>query len=145
MLALLDVNVLVALGWPGHEAFAIVHRWFSRHAGAGWATCPLTQAGFVRIVSNPAFSPRAVTPREAVEALAGTVKHPGHQFWRDELTLEQALRPFAARLAGHRQVTDAYLLGLAVHHKGKLVTLDRATLALLPDPSSRGSIELLEP
>jgi uncharacterized protein len=144
MLALLDVNVLVALVWPGHQAFARVHRWFGRHATAGFATCPLTQAGFVRIVSNPAFSPRAVTPREAVAALATTVKHPGHQFWKDELPLEQAVRPFEQRLVGHQQVTDAYLLGLAVHHRGKLVTLDRATLALLPDSSFRSSIELLE-
>ena len=62
---LLDVNVLIALLWPAHEFHTVVHRWFTRSARHGWATCPLTEAAFVRIVSNPAFSPDAVTPGEA--------------------------------------------------------------------------------
>src|ERR1700756_5032429 len=66
MVGLLDVNVLVALSWPEHEAFARSHRWFPRHAAAGWATCPITQARFVRVVSNPAFSILTITPREAL-------------------------------------------------------------------------------
>jgi uncharacterized protein len=144
MARLFDVNVLVALGWPGHEAHARVHRWFARHASAGWATCPVTQAGFVRIVSNPAFSPHAVTPREALAALGANVKHPWHQFWRDEIPLELVTRPFARHLVGHQQVTDAYLLGLTLHHKGSLVTLDRSVLALAPDIGLRSCIELLE-
>ena len=119
MVGLLDVNVLVALSWPEHEAFARSHRWFARHAAAGWATCPITQAGFVRVVSNPAFSMLTITPREALANLAITMKHSGHHFWRDDISLVQATEPFAARMVGHQQITDAYLLGLAIHHKGE--------------------------
>src|SRR5262249_55806780 len=63
---LLDANALIALAWPAHEAHLRVQQWFARSAKEGWATCPLTQAAFVRIISNPAFSPDAVTPREAL-------------------------------------------------------------------------------
>ena len=65
---LLDTNLLIALLWPSHDATrALALRWFTRHRAKGWATCPLTQAGFVRIVSNPAFSRDAVQPREAIQ------------------------------------------------------------------------------
>ena len=144
MVGLLDVNVLVALSWPGHEAFARSHRWFARHAAAGWATCPITQAGFVRVVSNPAFSMLTITPREALANLAITMKHAGHHFWRDDISLQQSTASFASRMVGHQQITDAYLLGLAIHHKGKLITLDRATLSLLPDTSLSVHLEVLD-
>lgn len=143
MIALLDVNLLVALAWPGHVSFATVHRWFARHGDAGWATCPITQAGFVRVLSNPAFSSRAVSPGEALAALAKSVTHPAHRFWADSISLQQALEPLAGNLVGHRQVTDAYLFGLALRNKGKLVTLDRAILSLALEPSLREHLEVL--
>lgn len=132
---LLDVNVLIALLWPAHEDHQRTQTWFGQNAGQGWATCPLTQAGFVRIVSNPAFSRDAVTPREALNLLDANVRHKAHQFWGDEIDLVSAAWPYADRLRGHQQVTDAYLLGLARHKKGKLGTMDRAVLELLPDKS----------
>jgi toxin-antitoxin system PIN domain toxin len=132
---LLDVNVLVALMWPAHEAHARVQQWFGRSSREGWATCPFTQAGFVRIVTNPAFSPDFVTPQEAVKSLEAHLKNPSHRFWPDELGFAQAAQPFAHRLTGHQQVTDAYLLGLAIHKRGKLATMDRTVLALLPEKS----------
>jgi toxin-antitoxin system PIN domain toxin len=132
---LLDVNVLIALLWPSHEAHALCRRWFEKQAHRSWATCALTQAGFVRIVSNPAFSPDAPPARQVIEHLARNLAHPGHQFWPLDLSLEEAVRPFASRLYGHRQVTDAYLLGLAVHREGRLATLDAGIAALAPPPS----------
>jgi toxin-antitoxin system PIN domain toxin len=129
--SLLDVNLLIALLWPAHESHDQAQRWFGHNAHHGWATCPFTQAGFVRIASNPAFSPDAVSPTEAAGLLASNLKHPDHLFWPDEITLTQAIQPFSARLAGHQQVTDAYLLGLAMHRKGKLATMDHAVAALL--------------
>ena len=93
---LLDVNVLLALSWPKHTAHAVAQRWFGRNAARGWATCPFVQAGFVRILSNPAFSVHAVTPKEALEALEITTEHPGHQFWSDELGVAEAFRPSAS-------------------------------------------------
>src|SRR5438477_321182 len=72
---LLDVNVLLALMWPAHESHMAVHTWFGRKPKRNWATCPLTQAGFVRISSNPAFSPHAVLPQQAVDLLNTNLRH----------------------------------------------------------------------
>jgi uncharacterized protein len=132
---LLDVNVLIALMWPAHEGHQRAQHWFRQHAVEGWATCPLTEAAFVRIVSNPAFSSDAPEPREAVDILGANLKHPHHRFWPDDVGFVKAVQPFAKKLAGHKQVTDAYLLGLALHKKGKLVSLDRGILDLLPEKS----------
>jgi uncharacterized protein len=132
---LLDVNLLIALMWPAHEDHDKAQGWFAHNAHQGWATCPFTQAAFVRIVANPAFSPDAPSPLEAASLLASNLKHQNHHFWADEITLSEAIEPFSNRLSGHQQVTDAYLLGLAIHKKGKLVTMDRAVTALLPAPA----------
>jgi len=133
---LFDVNLLIALMWPAHEDHDRAQQWFANNAHHGWATCPFTQAAFVRIVDYPAFSPDAVSPVEAAGLLASNLKHQNHQFWADEITLTQAIEPFSIRLTGHQQVTDAYLLGLAIHKKGKLATMDRSVAALLA-PRSR--------
>lgn len=130
---LLDVNVLVALSWPTHISHSTTQRWFVRNAGKGWATCPIVQAGFVRILSNPAFSASAVTPAEAIEALKTTTQHPMHQFWPDDLRIPEALANFEGRIFGHQQLTDAYLLALAIHRKAKLATLDRRAGELIAD------------
>jgi len=132
---LLDVNVLIALMWPTHQSHSQVEEWFSRHARQGWATCPFTQAAFVRLVSNPAFSRDAVTPQEAIALLSANLKLRYHRFWGDEISLAEAVEGFRGRLVGHRQVSDAYLLGLAIYKRGKLVTLDRSVAALLPEGS----------
>jgi len=133
---LLDVNVLIALLWPPHEAHARAQRWFAKNADQGWATCAMTQAGFVRIVSNPVFSRRVVSPRDALEVLRGSLKHPAHRFWTEDIGVTEALAHFGPRLVGHQQITDAYLLGLAIHKKGRLATLDASLSALLPERSA---------
>ncbi len=141
---LLDVNVLVALMWPAHELHARVQAWFARHARRGWATCPMTQTGFARIVSNPAFSPHAVQPLEAVRLLGANLRHRHHYFWPDDLTLAGATERVQGNLAGHRQLTDAYLIALALHRKGKLATLDRAIDSLLaPDSPVHQLVEFV--
>jgi toxin-antitoxin system PIN domain toxin len=129
---LLDVNVLIALIWPAHEKHAIAQRWLANDSKGGWATCPLTQAAFVRILSNPAFSRDAVKPFHALKILHSALQHPLHRFWPDDIGALEALEPVEKRLFGHQQITDAYLLGLTIHRKGKLLTLDRAVSALLP-------------
>ena len=85
------------------------------------------------MVTNPGFSRDALTLRQAVRLLDDNLKHPAHQFWRDEFSYAEAVQPFAGQLTGHQQVTDAYLLGLAIRKKGKLATLDRSIAALLPE------------
>ena len=84
-----------------------------------------------------------LTPGDALALLRANLGHLGHRFWADELSFIQALEPLTSPWAGHQQVTDAYLLGLAMHKKGKLVTMDRAILALLPENSRER--EFVEP
>jgi hypothetical protein len=141
---LLDVNALIALMWPAHESHLQVGEWFSHHVRQGWATCPFTQAAFVRLVSNPAFSRDAVTPQEAIALLSENLKHRYHRFWSDDISFGEAVESFQGRVVGHRQVSDAYLLGLAIHKKGTLATLDRAVMALLPqDSPHRQRVEII--
>jgi toxin-antitoxin system PIN domain toxin len=141
---LLDVNVLLALAWREHQFHSTTQEWFARNADRGWATCPLVEAGFVRIISNPQFSPRAVSPQEAIDALAISVGHPKHQFWADAVPVTDGLARFANRIVGHKQVTDAYLLALARHHRGKLATLDRRVCSLVERSEESKLIEMIE-
>jgi toxin-antitoxin system PIN domain toxin len=127
---LLDVNVLIALADEKHVAYSRVHNWFLGLAGRPWATCALTVAGFVRIASNPRFSQPRLETWEAIELLTRLTGWPGHRFWTIDITLGDAVQPFHERLVGHRQVTDAYLLGLVIKNNGHLVTLDRGFEAL---------------
>ena len=137
--ALLDVNVLIALLWPAHEHFEAAHEWFAARAGRGrWATCPLTQLAFVRIVSNPAFSREALAPGDALRVLERNLTHPAHEFWPDDLGLLEAVGPLAPRLQGHRQLSDVYLLGLAVKHRGMLASFDGGLKGLAVGERSGG-------
>ena len=123
--SLLDVNILVASVDVEHVAYKTVHAWLRDLAGRHWATCPLTQAAFVRIISNRQFHENSVRLSEAFQLLTEITQRPGHRFWPMDISFFEAVRAFRERLVGHRQVTDAYLLGLAIRNKGRLVTLER--------------------
>lgn len=129
-----DVNMLIALAWPSHVHHHDAQAWFVEQASTGWATCPLTQCGFVRISSNAKIIPEAVAPREALSLLGEIVRHKNHVFWPDDIGIVDPHVP-SSFLVGHRQVTDAYLLGLAIHRGGRLVTLDAGISSLLPTRS----------
>jgi toxin-antitoxin system PIN domain toxin len=129
---LLDVNVLLALAWSRHSAHERVGLWFARHSRAGWVTCPFTEAGFVRVLSNPAFSRDALSPHGALAVLEANLALPGHSFWPASISVPEAVRYVERKLTGHRQVTDAYLLGLAIHRGGKLATMDQGLAAIGP-------------
>jgi toxin-antitoxin system PIN domain toxin len=123
MRALLDVNVLIALLDAGHVHHAVATRWLGDHlsdgAGAGWASCPLTQNGCLRILANRAYprpQPVAAVAARLAEATA---------FWPDDLSVLEPSRFTHDRWLDSRQITDAYLLALAVHRGGVFVTLDR--------------------
>lgn len=119
--ALLDTNVLLALAWPNHQHHASAHRWFRAEAQHGWATCALTQLGFVRLSSNPAYTPAAVPPQEAASLLRELLSHKQHRFWPSPAATRPAI---FLRTLGHQQVNDAYLIEVARRQRGRLITLD---------------------
>jgi len=133
--SLLDVNLLIALAWPSHIHYEQAHAWFADNAAFGWATCPVTQCGFVRVSSNPKIIADAVSPKEALSVLNGIVSMENHVFWPDSIPLSESSYIPANLLIGHRQVTDAYLLGLAISNNGQLATMDKRISSLLPPDS----------
>lgn len=94
----------------------------------------MTQSAFVRISSNPKIIPEAVTPQNAVDLLKEMTSLDHHVFWTDDVPFDRS-HLSCDLLVGHRQVTDAYLLGLAIRRKGRLVTLDEGVASLLPPQS----------
>jgi toxin-antitoxin system PIN domain toxin len=134
---LLDVNLLIALAWPSHIHHMQAQDWFARKGAKGWASCPISQAGFVRVSSNPKFIDGAVSPLEAITLLKKVTHSTKHEFWRDEVNLAGKTDPVFNYLVGHRQVTDAYLLALAVLHAGMLASFDPGIRSLLPDGAGR--------
>ena len=136
---LLDVNVLVALMWPPHVHHESALDWFDIHKLEGFRTCPLTQAGAVRVFSNPRYSPDRVTVNDAQRSLNLFTSLPEHEFWPDELNLSDAIS-LAGGISGHQQITDAYLAALAMSKGGILATFDKGALAL---QGARGFIELI--
>jgi len=124
--ALLDVNVLVALFDPDHVHHEPAHRWFAEQRGTGWATCPLTENGLFRVLAQPAYSQAAASPADILERLRVFCGSGGHAFWPDDVSLRDAELFQVEAQPSHRQVTDVYLLGLAVKHGGYLATFDRS-------------------
>jgi toxin-antitoxin system PIN domain toxin len=122
--ALFDVNVLIALFDPAHVHHESAHAWWKANQSSGWATCPLTENGFVRVLSQPKY-PNAISPSEAVTRLRESIDRGGHEFWTDDVTLRDAALFQFEHILGHRQITDVYLLALAVRNSGRVVTFDR--------------------
>ena len=131
--ALLDVNVLVALAWPNHVHHRAARTWFDGHHRGGWATTPITESGFVRVSSNRAVIPTTTTPTIAVEVLAAMTALDGHQFWADDLSGVTGGFGDIMLVRSHREVTDAHLLALAEARGGALATFDTRMTRLLGD------------
>ncbi len=124
MRVLLDINVLLALLDSDHLDHAMARTWLDSEIHHGWASCALTQNGFVRIISQPRY-PSAIPPTEAIRRLRQATRTQHHAFWDCSVSLldERAIDP--TRLHGPRNVTDAYLLALATANGGRFVTFDR--------------------
>jgi len=126
MTGLLDVNVLVALFDQDHVFNNAAHRWFEANAASGIATCPLTENGLVRILSHPGYSKQLqLPPSEIIRRLDNFLTGQNNHFWQDRLSLRDPAHFVQSRILGSKQLTDIYLLGLAVYHGGRLVTFDR--------------------
>jgi len=132
MRALLDVNVLIALLDADHVHHAAATEWLGRNIEKGWASCPITQNGCVRILSQPKY-PNPLPATQVADRLAEAAATPHHKFWPDSVSLLDSAIIDRSRLLSPRQVTDAYLLALAVAHGGRFVTFDRSVpLAAVP-------------
>jgi hypothetical protein len=125
---LLDLNVLIALVDSGHQHYQKAQDWFISSGKDHVGLCPLTEAGFLRITTNPAYRPAPRTIEEAIAILQVLKGHPRFGFWEIKESWVDLTARFALRISGHRQVTDAYLLGLAIKAGGVLVTFDKSIL-----------------
>lgn len=123
MRALLDVNVLIALLDAGHINHQRAREWLAGRGPAGWASCPITQNGCVRIMSQPSY-PQPLPAAAVIERLAEATDAPQHAFWPDDISLLDPRTVRRPHVLGPRQVTDIYLLALAVRHGGTFVTFD---------------------
>lgn len=142
-IALLDVNVLVALFDPDHVHHEAAHAWFGANRKGGWATCPLTENGLVRILSNVAYSGAQVSAALVVERLTAFAASGQHVFWAADISLrDRRLFKWPAPVT-HRQITDVYLLGLARHRGGRLATFDRHIPVAAVVGANGGHLEII--
>jgi uncharacterized protein len=143
--ALLDVNFLVALFDPDHVHHDIAHDWFADHRTSGWATCPLTENGLVRVLSNPKYGSTVMQVPAVLERL-GMFKASGHHhFWADTVSLNDTSLFKPAHMRGYRQLSDIYLLGLARKNRGRLVTFDRSISMAAVVNASLKDLEIVGP
>jgi uncharacterized protein len=140
---LLDVNVLIALADQRHDQNRAARNWFASSGKINWGICPLTEAGFLRITTNPKFRPGSRTLGQAIAIIQALKALPGYSYWEIHDSWVRLTTSFAARITGHQQVTDAYLLGLAIKEDGVLVTFDRR-LGYLAGSQFRRNLEILD-
>jgi hypothetical protein len=138
MVFLLDVNVLIALIDPAHVQHDSAHEWFAAVGKKAWASCPLTENAVLRVVGDSRYPNSPGTPMAVAELLAGLLDLPGHTFWADDISVFDARKIEMSRLLNSRQVTDSYLLALAITHGGQLATLDRRLVASAVRGGSNG-------
>ena len=124
MIGLLDVTVLIALLDPRHVHHDPAHHWFAQHGSEGWATCPLTQNAVLRILGHPRYPNSPGSPAAAMPLLIGLLSHPDHQFWADALSWSATSAIRGDQVLAHGQITDVYVLALAVHQQGMLASFD---------------------
>lgn len=145
MIALLDVNLLVALFDAAHVHHELAHDWFEDNKDGGWASCPLTENGLFRIFGNPAY----VDPPLPLPELVGLFKRfcgsSRHHFWPADLSYRDPRLFNVSGVRGHRQLTDAYLLGLAVHRAGRFATLDTGVPLNAVVGARRAHLEVIAP
>lgn len=139
---LLDLNVLIALTDDEHEHYHQAQIWFQSIRNEKWGTCPLTEVGYIRLVANPATGFPSGSIKRAIEVLSAVTNHPDHRFWPLTEGWTALTAPFAARITGHQQMTDAYLLGMAIKEDGVLVTFDRGLKYLAGPQFSRNLLIL---
>ena len=144
-IALLDVNLLVALFDPDHIHHELAHDWFSDHRAGGWATCPITENGLIRVLANPRYGSPVSTVPAVVDRLKKFRASGHHHFWPDEVSLADGALFKSASARGHRQLTDVYLLGMAQHRGGRLATLDHSIPLAAVAGATRETLVVIAP
>ncbi len=139
---LLDVNVLIALVDPAHLQHDQAHKWFARVGHKGFATCPLTENGLVRIIGHPKYPNSPGPPSAVVQSLMAIRGLSGHKFWPDKISIADDAFFASALLSSHSRVTDSYLLALAHANGGRLATMDQK-LTTEAVPNAHKSLELI--
>lgn len=143
MRALFDVNVLIALLDQAHPHHDAASSWLKANIKHGWASCPITQNGCIRIMSQPAY-PGARPPALIIERLREALGHAAHAFWPDDASIIDPRAVDGTRIHGTRQITDTYLLALALRHGGRLVTFDSGiALAAVKGATARHLVALV--
>lgn len=143
MIALLDVNVLVALFDRDHLYHDAAHTWFARNRSSRWATCPLTENALVRILSNASYPGSRTTLEDAGAGLQTFCSDRLHVFWPDSVSVREAERFRWNHVQGHRQLTDVYLLALSVSNEGRLATFDSAISLRAVQGATPQNLELI--
>ena len=126
MVALLDVNLLIALFDPDHVHHQLAHDWFDDQRPSGWATCPLTENGLIRVATSPALFDPPHRPFDIIQRFRAFRDSGDHQFWPNAISIADERIFVPAMIRGHKQVADIYLLGLAKTRGGALATLDQS-------------------
>ena len=139
---LLDLNVLLALADQRHDQHQKARAWFATSGKNNWSICPFTEAGFLRVTTNPTYRPSPHTFESAIAILQSVKGLSGYWYWEIKESWVNLTSPFAARITGHQQVTDSYLLGMAIKEDGVLVTFDRGIKYLAGPQFSRNLIVL---
>ena len=142
MRALLDVNVLIALLDASHLHHRAATAWLAAHADFGWASCPITQNGCLRILALPSY-PNPQPTAHVAQRLGQAAVDASHEFWPDAFSLLDAGRLHWDRVLTSRQIIDTYLLALAVDHGGRLVTFDKGiALEAVPGAAKNNLVTL---
>jgi hypothetical protein len=143
VVSLLDVSVLVALFHEGHVHHQVAHDWFADHGAAGWASCPVTENGLLRILGNPKRVDHHIALPRLVALLTTFCGQSKHEHWWDDISLQDSRLFNVAAMRGHQQITDVYLLGLAVKRRGRFVTFDTGVPLQAVKGARRESLEVL--
>jgi uncharacterized protein len=143
VIALLDVNMLVALFDPAHVHHDAAHDWFALNRKNRWATCALTENAFVRVLSNPAYPGRRTTVEDAASRLRTFCSDREHIFWADSVSVRDRGRFRWNHVQGHRQLTDVYLLALCVSYQARLATFDSTISIRAVSGATARNLELI--
>ena len=143
MTSLLDVNVLVSLLDANHGYHAVAKRWFDQNNGP-WASCPITQNGYLRIVTRDSY-PNTISIEKAITTLKRAVSMPSHAFLSDDISLLDPNFVTHKHIQGHNQLTDIYLLALSVHHGARFVTFDQGVSRIAVPQATEDSLHIISP